>query len=142
MAKYFPYKDPQFSKELRVALRMFCFNARIIPGKVCREEFIEQVVADLISEPNAYECDGLFLNVLHCAFVGVAAVVINEICFGFKHRLAVVVNVCKIIVRKAKSDITRLEHDRNKKKSLACKGYILFREALEIILKKIGNWFK
>ncbi len=150
MPDYKVYKDPQRSMDLRVAFWLLYFSARIIPGKVCREEFIAQVVADLISEPDAYE-DGLFLNVIHCASVGVAAVAINETCFVFMRKLAVAVgifkkkfgsNTVKKVIRKTKSDINHIEHERNKKKSVICKGYILFREALEISWIKLGKWLR
>lgn len=130
------YRDQQHPLDLRVAFWLLHLNARVIPGKECRENFIAQVEADLLSEPDAYE-GGLLLNVFHCAFVGVTAVAINEISFGCKRKLEPVITAVKTLFRKTRSDINHIEQERNQKKSVACKGYILCREAFEIVIKKI-----
>ena len=135
MPNYKVYKDPQRPMDLRVAFWLLYFNARIIPGKVCREKFIDQVVADLISEPDAYE-SGLFLNVIHCAFVGAPIVARDEICMNFKRKRVFAISVLKEGIRKAKSDIYHLEINNNKKKSMMCKGYILCREIFDVFERK------
>jgi membrane protein CcdC involved in cytochrome C biogenesis len=131
MSKQNKNRAPQYSFDVRAAIWVLKFNARIIPGERFRKEIIDEFIADIIVNPDAYSC-GLFLHIIHYAFVGVATIAIDEIRFGFNRKWVFAIVVIKEGRRKAKADIIYIERLNNKKKSVVCKYYILCRETVKV----------